>query len=134
MIDGKKNNKQTISFGTNYELNKDLVEKYEKELTEEELKEKENKVINFLKETNQGYYTLLCNDRRDFTVFRINHGNKQRALAADVLINECLKNRGLIKGIDLTQTKDAIEIWLSIEGESYCYYFFPYDAAVIEIL
>ena len=42
-------------------------------------------------------------------------------------------NRGEVRGIDLTKDKDAIEIWLIIEDEAYCYYFFPYDAAIIEV-
>ena len=50
-----------------------------------------------------------------------------------ILVDECLKNRGEIRGIDLTKGKDAIEIWLIIEDEAYCYYFFPYDAAIIEV-
>ena len=50
-----------------------------------------------------------------------------------ILVDECLRNRGEIRGIDLTKDKDAIEIWLIIEDEAYCYYFFPYDAAIIEV-
>ena len=49
------------------------------------------------------------------------------------LIDECLKNRGEIRGIDITKDKGAIEIWLSIDGEAYVYYFFPYDSALVEI-
>ena len=129
MTKGKK--QHTISLGSNYEINKNLVERYEKELTEEELIQKKTIVAEFVKSKNQSYYTLLCNDRKDFTVFLIEQTDDKRAAAADVLIDECLKNRGVIKGIDLTQAEDAIEIWLSIDGESYCYYFFPYDEAVI---
>ena len=50
-----------------------------------------------------------------------------------ILVDECLKNRGEIRGIDITKDKGAIEIWLVINEEAYCYYFFPYDAAVIEV-
>ena len=35
--------------------------------------------------------------------------------------------------IDRTEDGVAIEIWISIDGESFVYYFFPYDAGVIEI-
>lgn len=52
---------------------------------------------------------------------------------ANILVDECLKNRGSIRGIDLTQAKDAMEIWLVIDDDAYVYYFFPYDAAVIEV-
>ena len=36
--------------------------------------------------------------------------------------------------INLTEDKAAIEIWLrNAENENLCYYFFPYDAAIIEV-
>ena len=52
---------------------------------------------------------------------------------ANILVDECLKNRGEIRAIDITEDKGAIEIWLIIDEEAYCYYFFPYGQAVIEI-
>ena len=51
----------------------------------------------------------------------------------ELLIDECLKNRGEIRGIDITKDKQAIEIWVSIEEDSYVYYFFPYNEGVIDI-
>ena len=50
-----------------------------------------------------------------------------------ILVDECLVNRGEIRGIDITKDKGAIEIWMSIEEESYVYYFFPYDTAIINM-
>ena len=78
---------------------------------------------------------LLCNERRDYTLFNIISNKEEDKLneLANVFVDECLQNRGNIKGIDLTENKDAIEVWLSIEGESYCYYFFPYNAGVVEV-
>ena len=52
---------------------------------------------------------------------------------ASILVDECLINRGEIRGIDITKDKEAIEIWMSIEEDSYVYYFFPYDNAIIEM-
>lgn len=127
------NTTSNISLGTAYEINKNLVEKYEKELTDIQLDDKKDKIIDFLENTENTYYMLLCNDRKDYTVFNLrNERTRSEIEATEVLINECLKNRGIIKSIELTKNKDAIEIWLSIDGESYCYYFFPYDSAVIE--
>ena len=34
---------------------------------------------------------------------------------------------------DLIEDKYAMEIWLSIDNEAFCYYFFPYGEAVIEV-
>lgn len=123
-----------ITLGTAYEINKNLVEKYEKELTIKELKEKKEIISTFIKETDNRYYMLLCNDRKDYTIFTLLDGEKDKSdETASILIDECLFNRGLIKGIDLTENKDAFEIWLSIDKEAYCYYFFPYDNAIVEV-
>lgn len=137
MINAEKSNTYTttplgttdITLGTSYEINKNLVEKYEKALTEEEIKEKKFELLDFVITWEDKYFMLLCKDRSDYTIF---HLVDSQAELVDILVDECLKNRGIIKGIDLTEDKCAIEIWLSIEGESYAYYFFPYEAAVIE--
>lgn len=133
MVKIPEENISNITLGTAYEINKDLVEKYEKELTDTQLDDKKDNIIDFLEDTENTYYMLLCNDRKDYTVFNLkNEKAKSEMEATEVLVDECLKNRGIIKSIELTKNKDAIEIWLSIDGESYCYYFFPYDNAVIE--
>ena len=139
----KKNTKKThnVQLGTLYDINKSLVEKNIQILTEEELKGKYDLVVDFINQTSNDYYMLLCNDRKDYTIFHRNEiedglFKDSEGLIEDViekiLIDECLPNRGGIKSIELTENKDAREIWLSIEGESYCYFFFPYDAAIIE--
>ena len=88
-----------------------------------------------MRKMNNTYYMLLCNERKDYTVFKMNDKNSDDSIReiVSILVDECLKNRGEIRGIDLTKGKDAIEIWLIIEDEAYCYYFFPYDAAIIEV-
>lgn len=125
-------NTSNITLGTAYEINKNLVEKYEKELTIKELQNKKTEIINFIQETEGQYYMLLCNDKKDYTIFNILNKNNIKEMT-NILVDECLTNRGIIKGIDLTKDKCAIEIWLSIENEAFCYYFFKYDDAVIEI-
>lgn len=125
-------NTSNITLGTAYEINKNLVEKYEKELTTKELQNKKTEIINFIQETKGQYYMLLCNDKKDYTIFNILNKNNIEKMT-NILVDECLVNRGIIKGIDLTKDKCAIEIWLSIENEAFCYYFFKYDDAVIEI-
>ena len=125
-------NTSNITLGTAYEINKNLVEKYEKELTTKELQNKKTEIINFIQETEGQYYMLLCNDKKDYTIFNILNKNNIKEMT-NILVDECLTNRGIIKGIDLTKDKCAIEIWLSIENEAFCYYFFKYDDAVIEI-
>lgn len=125
-------NTSNVTLGTAYEINKNLVEKYEKELTLKELQNKKTEIINFIQKTKGQYYMLLCNDKKDYTVFNMLNKNNIEKMT-NILVDECLTNRGIIKGIDLTKDKCAIEIWLSIENEAFCYYFFKYDDAVIEI-
>ena len=74
---------------------------------------------------------LLCNERKDYTIFNLKQDNSFEE-ATKILLDECLVNRGQVKSIELTESGDAIEIWLSIDKESYCYYFFPYNTGVIE--
>lgn len=117
-----------VSLGTAYELNKNLVKKYEKELTKEELKEKEKLVDSFTKPKFDHYYMMLCHDRRDYTIF---HTDCTVGSVFGELL-ECLQNRGKIYGIDKTEDEGALEIWLMIDKEAYCYYFFPYEDAIVE--
>lgn len=129
----KKNGKKltNVELGKLYEINKSIIEKNVPPLTQEEVKEKIKLIDTFIKETNNKYYMFLCNDRKDYTVFNLNQ-NGDTLNAATILTKECCINRGVLKSIDLSTAKDAIEIWLSIEKESYCYYFFPYDLGIIE--
>lgn len=117
-----------VTLGSAYDINKNLVEKYEKELTEKEIELKKDTIKNFLNQVNAKYYMLLCNDRKDYTVFNLVNNNIDDMI--NILITECLYNRGKIKGIDVVN--DAIEIWLSIDNESYCYYLFNYNFGMIE--
>lgn len=121
-----------ISIGTLYDLNKTMVEQGKK-LSTTALENKKGDIIRFLASTENQYYMLLCHEKRDYTIFRLTKKElKNRTEIANILIDECLFNRGDVKGIDLTQDNGAIEIWLSNKEESYVYYFFPYDAALIE--
>lgn len=141
MIDARKETAQVkgttseVSLGTAYEINKNLIEKYEKELTEEELIQKKEMLLNYLNTHQDQYFMLLCNDRKDYTVFHWNNicDDGGAMEIAKILVDECLKNRGEIRGIDITKDKGAIEIWLLIDEDAYVYYFFPYDSAIIEV-
>lgn len=123
-----------LNLGTQYEFSKSMVNQLPA-LNEGNLNSKKEIVKNFIIKENNFYYMLLCNEQKDYTIFHWNKtSNTNDAMEmARILVDECLKNRGEIRGIDLTEHHDAIEIWLYIEEDSYVYYFFPYDAAVIEV-
>lgn len=131
----EKRRMSDVTLGTLYDVNKGLVAKNEIQLTEGVINSKKEIVKNFVMKTENAHYMLLCKEQSDYTIFRrYNMEDTEKAMEiSNILIDECLKNRGEIRGIDLTKDKDAIEIWLLIEEEAYCYYFFPYDAAVIEV-
>ena len=126
-----------LNLGTQYEFSKDMVKQLPN-LTEGQLNSKKEIVKNFLRKGLNNYYMLLCNEQKDYTVFRIANNeekdrDEQKQEIVNILIDECLPNRGGIRGIDLTEQQDAVEIWLYIDEEAYVYYFFPYDEAVIEV-
>lgn len=128
LLPKKETKTSNVELGTAYDINKNLVKKYEHELTKEELKEKEKMIDGFTREKFDNYYMLLCHDRRDYTIFH----TTVREGSAYLDLQECLINRGQIYGIDKTEDGCAIEIWLMIDKEPYCYYFFPYGTAVVE--
>jgi hypothetical protein len=127
-----------IAVGTLYDINKNLVKNKELKLSEAALNSKRLIVRDFIHKQNNNYYMLLCNERKDYTVFDFKRDRDNYDWdtpicedCARCLIDECLTNRGEIRGIDLTKDKDAIEIWMIIDDEAYVYYFFPYDNGVI---
>lgn len=126
---GKKKSK--VELGSLYDINKSIVENNLPDMTKEEIDICKTEVCDFIFHTDNQYYMLLCNDRKDYTIFNLTD-RESNVEATNILLDECLPNRGNVKSIALTETGDAIEIWISINKESYCYYFFPYDMGVIE--
>lgn len=134
----EENKTSEIAIGTLYDLNKDLVKKTEIKLAEGVLNSKKEIIKNFIYKTNNNYYMLLCNERKDYTIFDFKRDRDNYDWdtpvcmnCAKCLVDECLTNRGEIRGIDLTKDKSAIEIWMIIDDDAYVYYFFPYDNGVI---
>lgn len=127
----KKPKEMKVTLGTNYEINKTLVEQCDN-LSEGETRAKIDLMGKYIHETGNKYYMLLCHERRDYTIL---HGFSGENTCSDMAytVLECIRNRGHVKAIDQTKDEQAFEIWISVDGESYCYYFFPYDAAVVEV-
>lgn len=126
-------NKKQIQFGNLYDINKNIVKQNEVKLSEGILNSKKEIIKNFINKDNNNYYMLLCNEKKDYTVFDFQKFKTPERCrdCAKCLVDECLINRGEIRGIDLTKDKNAIEIWMIIDNEAYVYYFFPYDNGVI---
>lgn len=134
----EKEKETTFEMGTLYDVNRNIVQTKGVQLDEAALNSKKEIVKNYLLKTNNNYYMLLSNENKDYTIFTLGNNtscsieDKYKKLTS-ILIDECLQNRGEIRGIDLVNDNSAIEIWLSIDDNSYVYYFFPYDAAIINI-
>ena len=125
-------NKYDVDLGSNlYDANKQLVKQTEKPLTHPELASKQILLENFFEGIKQ-YAMLLCHDNRDYTVFNLDSMSVTSPFTAAKETIACCINRGTILSIEKTEDGIAIEIWLEIDDEPYCYYLFPYDEAVIE--
>lgn len=100
-----------IEVGNLYDMNKTLVQQKEIKLNKKILNEKKELIKDFIDNNNLNYmyYMLLSNEKRDYTIFDFHNGGTSKS-CAECLIDECLANRGEIRGIDLTKDNDAIEI------------------------
>ena len=118
-----------IGLGSLYEANQELMKK-EKEMSKSETFEAVKKTMTLFN-NGQKYFMLLCNDRRDYTVF---HRNNTKVFnSPDNDLADCILNRGSLLAIDETN-EGNFEIWIKIDGTPYCYYLFPYDFGIIESL
>jgi hypothetical protein len=115
---------------TIYDVNKQGMAGFSK-LSKKNLEVAIFKLRKYAEKTNNRFYMLLCNDRRDFTIFRLKEKELKNRINMIEDLKECLQNRGDI--IDINEDENGgMEIWLKIDKEAFAYYFFPYDAAVIE--
>ena len=120
-----------IEMGTLYEMNRNVAVA-QKELSRTELKKGLREIKYFFLENSNKYFMLLCREKYDFTLFNLKHKRDFSIHKIIQDLEECLSNRGQILSIDLTDAKDAFEIWIKIGNEAYVYYLFPYDIGVIE--
>lgn len=128
-------NKDTnINLGNMYDMNKQIMNQVGTVINPLELYPYQKKIEDWFNWKIDSYAMLLCHERRDYTVFHLYEKQNPNppALAAKELIG-CLLDRGDILSIEETEDKQAWEIWLKIAEQSFCYYLFPYDNAVIEV-
>ena len=115
-----------------YDMNKQIMDQVGEPLNHLELAAKQLQIEDWFNWHVDSYAMLLCHERRDYTIFHLYEKQNPNppALASKELIG-CLLDRGEILSIE--QTDMAWEIWLRVDKQSYCYYLFPYDDAVIEV-
>ena len=115
-----------ISIGDLYTFNKQLMEN----MPAQNENETNQIVRNYFLAREHNYYMLLCHEARDYTVFHL-----ESRFSAEKATNEletCMKNRGIVQSVEETEDKQALEIWIKNNNESFCYYLFPYDEGVID--
>lgn len=127
---------QEIATGaTLYDLNKEIMKKQKPMSNFAINNAKVEIILNWLHNEvyiNHFYFMLLCNERKDYTIFKVNEDSNPNEMV-DILI-ECFTNRELeFCSINPDENNTAIEFWVREGEEIYCYYFFPYDEGVIEI-
>ena len=110
-----------------YDMNKQIIAQLPT-LAESELKEKKYPIDALNSKYNNEYYMLYGKEISYFTLFKI---VEPQYFSYEVI--ECLKNVGDIKAIDLTEDKDAVEIWVIADSEATCLYLFPYDLGIVQV-
>lgn len=119
-----------VTLGNMYEINKQYYAQQEP-LTEDEIANRINGIAEWFDSQMGKYFMLLCNERKDYTIFNLNQKTKEKYQAAAADVIDCMRNRGIILDVEL-QEDGAFEIWIKDGEESFVYYFFPYDIGVIE--
>ena len=124
-----------VSLGNLYDMNKQIMAN-EPEIAAEVLAQKKEEMMNWVNtHFAQHYFMLLCNERKDYTVFRMRDTTATigavQNMVSDVI--ECMTNRGTLLAIDL-QEAGGWELWIKSAEDGFCsaYYLFPYGAAVLE--
>ena len=124
---------QPLSMGSNfsmsaYDMNKQIIGQLQI-MDNDTINEKKKLIREFVDEEHNQFYMLLCRDINYYTLFAIDVKLADELI--DDLVIECANDLGLIKSIELTEDKRAIEIWVSNSEDTYAMYFFPYDSGVI---
>ena len=99
-----------------------------KPLTKKEIQEAKILIKNFISKT--GYYMLLSNELKYYTVFDFdsNYTNNEPKIENEII--ECLNELGQLKSVDIHDAD--IEFWITTEEKSYPLYLFDYSGGVIK--
>lgn len=114
---------------TYYAANKQLMNS-ERILDPIEIGCKINAIAKSMQSNLPDYMMLLCNDRRDYTIFDFTESNDTDIFEKE--LRTCFLNRGNVLTISEAYGNNAWEIWIRDENdENFCYYLFDYTEAVI---
>ena len=116
-----------ISLCTIYDVNKQMIKDNVEILSTNKIRKLIKKVDIDCANKNAHYFMLLNKELSDYTIFIYTGDHKEFNEA----LFDCIINRGDCKGIDLTDNKDAWEIWIQTENDVYLYHLFPCDTCII---
>lgn len=112
-----------------YDLNKQIISQMPA-LDEEGVERALMTVMDYIKNTENKFYMLLCRDINYYTLFNISTNITEPYACEEVLA--CAKDLGAVKSVEVNDN-NAIEIWVQGEDdEARVMYLFPYDGGVIE--
>lgn len=123
----------TINTGMKvYEMNKNIISQM-KPANKEKMQEIKAELVEF-EESCRGnkYFMLLCKDYNYYTIFHKAGTFVYKNFVISVL--DILTELGDLIIASITTDKTAVEIWIKIKGEAYCFYLFPYDKGVVECI
>lgn len=115
-----------------YDMNKQIISQLPT-LDEGALDIARAKIVQFIEQSHNKYFMMLCRELNYYTVFHIGLGQQLPFAMNEVIA--CADYLGDIKSIEGEEDKGAIEIWITQrenDKETYVMYLFPYDAGVIE--
>ena len=112
-----------------YEMNKQIIGQMSP-LKHKDMISKYALINEFVKQTENCYYLMYGREINYFTLFVKTPSSKE---TLSLELAACLRSVGDIYDILLTETQDAIEIWVKpVNAEEVtCLYFFPYDAGIV---
>lgn len=113
-----------------YKLNASMIKQLPSH-TEEELKKDFDLINEFIKKTNNKYYTLMCKNMGGTTFYctLFTVTTETPEITESLFFTEM--QMGMIHAIQVEETH--IEIWCEVKDAVECYVFLPYDLGVIEI-
>ena len=99
----------TIEIGTLYDLNKQVISQLP-EMSQENI---QRELINikewFKRNQDEEWFMLLCREKADYTLFHLRQ-TKDVYNKTIKALEECVKNRGFLMGINFVKEQNAYEI------------------------
>ena len=127
-----------ISGLTLYDLNKGALSDCPK-LSDTDLKKAAQLITEFVKETKNNFYVLLCKELSYYTFYCSKNivqipANLKSSYKSNLSIGEevlaCLSDIGEVLSVNTGET-NMIECWIRKDEEAFMVAFFPYDIGVV---